>query len=118
MAKLLIVDDSQLIADRIALALTLLGHECLLAADGLEAIQTYSKERPDGVFLDVAMPVMDGLASLRAIRELDPQARVTMVSGVANLSKVKEARSAGAVDFIGKPFDNQRLLSALTQMLE
>ena len=46
MAKVLIVDDAPLIVDRIALALTPLGHECIFAADGLEAIQTYLRERP------------------------------------------------------------------------
>ncbi len=117
MAKLLIVDDAPLIADRIALALTPLGHECIWAADGLEATQAYSKERPDAVFLDIAMPVMDGISALQAIREADPRARVTMVSAVPYPARVEEAWSAGAVDFIVKPFDNQRLLSALAKML-
>ena len=118
MAKVLIVDDAPLIVDRIVLALTPLGHECIFAADGLEAIQTYFRERPAAVFLDVAMPVMDGISALRTIREADPRARVTMVSGFAQQDKVNEALSAGAVDFIVKPFNNQRLLAALARMLE
>ena len=118
MAKILIVDDAPLTIDRIAAVMTPLGHECIQAADGLEAVETYSRERPAAVFLDLVMPVMDGIFALRGIRETNPQARVTMVIGAGDENMVKQALSAGAVDFIIKPFDNQRVLAALARMLE
>ena len=113
MAKLLIVDDAPLIADRIALALTPLGHECIWAADGLEATQAYSKERPDAVFLDIAMPVMDGISALQAIREADPRARVTMVSAVPYPARVEEAWSAGARGLLSRESGPARVRAAL-----
>ena len=117
-AKVLIGDHDQLTIDRISAVLIPLGHECIQATDGLEAIQTYSREQPDAVFLDIAMPLMDGISALRAIRAADPPARVTIVTAVGHYVQVKDALSAGAVDFVVKPFNNQRLLVALTRMLD
>lgn len=118
MAKILIVADAPLTIDRMVAVITPLGHECIQASDGLEAVETYSRRRPAAVFIDVGMPRIDGISALSAIRATDPEARVTIVTGAANLLQVKKAQSAGAVDFILKPFNNQRLLTALVRMLE
>ena len=61
--------------------------------------------------LDIVMPEMDGVEALRAIRGEDPQARVVMISAIDQRAKLNECIQLGALDFIVKPFDKQRLLS-------
>ena len=117
MATILVADDAQLNIDRMVAVITDAGHECVQATDGLEAVQYYSKHRPAAVFLDMSMPMMDGLVALHAILEADPQARVRIVTGLATYDVVSQAKSQGAVDFIVKPFPNDRLLTALKRML-
>ncbi len=61
--------------------------------------------------LDIVMPEMDGVEALRVIRDEDPQARVVMISAIDQRAKLNECIQLGALDFIVKPFDKQRLLS-------
>ena len=118
MAKVLIADGAKLARTRLAAVLTEAGHECIEAEDGIEAIESYSKFKPAAVFLDIGLPIRDGLLVLRAIREADPQARVTMFTGNAHYGVVSQASEYGALDFVLKPFDNKRILAALEKMLE
>ena len=85
------------------------------AANGLEAVDRYKQLRPDVVTLDITMPEMDGIAALREILALDPQARVVMCSALGQESKVLEAVRAGARDFVVKPFAPERVLAAISQ---
>lgn len=117
-AKVLVADDAELIRYRIAFPISELGHQCIEASNGLEAVDLYKRQRPAAVFLDVSMPIMDGFSALSAILEVDPRARVTMVTGMGQRDIVVHALSAGAVDFIVKPFRGERLLEALARMLE
>jgi two-component system chemotaxis response regulator CheY len=63
------------------------------------------------------MPEMDGLAALKAIKNLDPQARVAMVTAMGQQTIVMEALRAGARDFVLKPFQPDRMLGALQKLL-
>ena len=116
--KVLVVDDTALILYRIAYSVAQAGYQCIEATDGLEAVQAYKRERPSAVFLDASMPVMDGLTALKAIKEFDPEARVTMVTAMGERAMVEKALAAGATDFVVKPFNGERLLAALARMLE
>jgi two-component system chemotaxis response regulator CheY len=79
------------------------------AKNGEEAIAFYERERPDLVTLDIIMPKMDGVAALKRVRAADPAAQVIMISAVNQRDKLAECISHGAIDFIVKPFDAQRL---------
>jgi two-component system chemotaxis response regulator CheY len=94
------------------------GFEVLEAADGRDAVAKYRDHRPAAVLLDVAMPELDGLGALREIRELDPGARVAMLTGLGQRHIVLEALNAGARDFVVKPFKPERVLSAVKKLLE
>ncbi len=103
--RLLIVDDALIMRRRIATIAEAAGWVIAgEAQDGIQAIELYQQLRPDLVTLDIVMPKLDGVSALKKIRELDPDARVVMVSAVNQKSKLTECIQAGVSDFIVKPF--------------
>ncbi|MFH1485176.1 MAG: response regulator [Chloroflexota bacterium] len=117
MGKILIVDDAAFMRLRCSRILEEAGHMALEAENGYEAVKAYQDSRPDGVLMDITMPVMDGLAALKEIKRIDPVARVAMVTALGQQSAVMEALRAGAVDFVVKPFDKDRMLAAVERIL-
>jgi two-component system chemotaxis response regulator CheY len=93
------------------------GFEVAEAADGAEAIEKYKANKPDGVLLDITMPNMDGLSTLKELMKMDPGARVAMVTAMGQQSMVMEALKTGAKDFVVKPFDADRVLAAVKKMI-
>lgn len=86
------------------------------AADGAEAVQKYPTTRPDLVTMDITMPNMDGIQAVRAIKVLDPNAKIIMCSAMGQQAMVMEAIQAGAADFVVKPFDGERVLGAIKKV--
>jgi two-component system chemotaxis response regulator CheY len=117
MAKILVVDDAAFMRVRAAKVLEDNGHEVAQAENGLEAVKKYAAWRPDAVLLDITMPEMDGLAALKEIKKIDPDARVAMVTAMGQQAIVMEALRAGAKDFVLKPFQPERVLAALQKLL-
>jgi two-component system chemotaxis response regulator CheY len=108
--RVLIVDDALIMRKRIRDVAEQAGWAVAgEAADGAEAVDLYARERPDLVTLDIVMPKMDGVAALKALKATDPAARVVMISAVDQKEKLTECLAHGAVDFIVKPFDADRL---------
>jgi len=87
------------------------------AENGMESISQYQKFKPDLVTMDITMPVMDGIEALKEIRKLDNNAKVLMVSAMGQEGIVKEAVLSGAKTFLVKPFSDEKLVSAVTQIL-
>lgn len=117
MAKIMIVDDAAFMRMKASKLLVENGHEVIEATNGAEAIDSYKSQRPDAVLLDITMPDMDGLAALKALREVDPDARVAMVTAMGQQQIVMEAIKAGARDFVIKPFDATRIMAAVNKLL-
>ena len=117
MPKVLVVDDAAFMRMRCSRVLTEQGFEVVEAADGALGVAAYAECRPDVVLLDVTMPKMDGLAALKEIRRIDPEARVAMVTAMAQQGVVVEALKAGAKDFVVKPFEPDRLVAAVNRIL-
>ncbi len=117
MPKVLVVDDAQFMRMRCSKMLSANGYDVIEASNGLEAVEQFKAERPDGILLDITMPEMDGLEALREIKQIDPNARVTMLTALGQQSVVMEAIKAGARDFIVKPFEQDRVLAAVQKML-
>ncbi|MFN7842666.1 MAG: response regulator [Pirellula sp.] len=112
--RLLIVDDALIMRLRIReVAISCGWHVVGEATNGKQAIEMFRELQPDLVTMDIVMPEMDGVNSLRAIRELNPKARICMVSAINQRDKLIECIRLGAVDFIVKPFDKSRLISLL-----
>ena len=85
--------------------------------NGEEAIKAMGKEPFDIVFLDVVMPEMDGLEAFGAIKEINPEAIVIMMSGFPVEDEIRKAMNLGATDHIKKPFDINEVLT-ITQVAE
>lgn len=83
------------------------------AESGEACVEQYRLLRPDIVTLDVTMPGMDGVQTLKALKQLDPHARVVMVSAMGQEGIVADAVANGAANFIVKPFREETLLAAL-----
>jgi two-component system chemotaxis response regulator CheY len=114
MKKVLVVDDAAFMRVSIKNMLTKNGYEVIGEAEnGKIAIQKYQELSPDIVTMDITMPEMDGLASLKKILETDSSANVVMVSAMGQESMVREAVQSGAKGFIVKPFKEDAILSAL-----
>ena len=83
------------------------------AANGNEAISEYKRLRPDIVLMDIVMPGIEGVETVKRICETDPSARVIMISSVSYREKVEEAMAAGAKWFIPKPVTTDQLKKAI-----
>ncbi|MEG2708206.1 MAG: response regulator [Vagococcus sp.] len=90
-------------------------HVIAEAKNGVEAIASYKAKRPDFVLMDIVMPEMDGMEALKRIRKLDPDAKVIICSAIGQQNIVLEAVREGAIDFIVKPFEDDRLIKSLDQ---
>jgi two-component system chemotaxis response regulator CheY len=118
MARVLVVDDAAFMRKMVSDALSGGGHEIVgEAANGAEAVQRFQELRPDVMTLDITMPEKDGLAALREIIAVDPGAKVVMCSALGQESKVLESIKLGAKDFVVKPFQADRVLSAIEKAL-
>jgi two-component system chemotaxis response regulator CheY len=118
MADILIVDDNAFMRNTIKGVLSQAGFNIVgEAADGVEAVSTYATARPDLVTMDITMPNMDGVEALKELLQQDPGAKVIMVSAMGQESLVVEAVTAGAVDFVIKPFEPDRVIDAVNKAL-
>jgi two-component system chemotaxis response regulator CheY len=88
------------------------------AEDGMSALEKYFVERPDIVMLDLVMKGMYGLDVLTKLRELDPAARVIVVSADVQSSSRDMVHAAGASEFVTKPVDREHLLGIIRRLLE
>ena len=118
-AKILLVDDEAHIRKFVGLILKQLGKATILeAANGAEALALYERERPDLVLLDVNMPVMDGLETLRKISQLDPDCAVIILTSLANRQTIDQAVELGALNYIRKDTPNDEISKSLLETIQ
>lgn len=116
--KVFIVDDSGYMRQIIRKHLEKKGFEIVAeASDGLEAVEQYNDYKPDLVTMDISMKKMSGIEATKKIKELDPNAKIIVVSALGEAKFIKEAITAGATDFIIKPFAEDRLISSIMNAL-
>lgn len=114
--RLLIVDDAMFMRMMIRDVAVEAGWEIAgEAANGEEALVLYESTRPDLVTLDLVMPKMGGLETLKEILRMDPKARVVIVSALDQKATLVETIREGAIDFIVKPFERERILGVLAK---
>jgi DNA-binding NtrC family response regulator len=116
-AKILVVDDEQGARDALQIILED-DYEVTTAAGGQEAIAYCEGSDYDLVFLDVAMPELDGIATLKKLRAMDEPMDVVMISASDKADKAVESIKLGAYDYITKPFEPDDILSAVDRVLE
>jgi two-component system chemotaxis response regulator CheY len=116
--KVLLVDDSGLARRGTRRVLEEAGYTVVEAEDGLSALERFSIDKPDVVLLDLVMKGMYGLDVLTKLRELDPQARVIVVSADIQTSSRDMVQAGGASGFINKPAQPGQVVAMVEQVLK
>jgi len=116
--RILVVDDEPSVAQVIAEAVQARGDAALVCLDATEAIELLETTRVDGVFMDLVMPGLGGLAALARIRSRHPKLPVVIFSGHADEDQVREALSLGAVEVVRKPAALTHLTEALARLAQ
>ena len=115
---ILVCDDAIFMRTMIGDILTGAGYEVVGEAEtGVQAVEQYSRLKPDLVTMDIVMPDMGGIDAVREIRRQDPDAKILMCSAMGQQALVVEAIQAGARDFVVKPFQPSRVLEAVQRVL-
>ena len=116
MLKVLVVDDSAIIRKTLSNQLTELEYEVIgVARNGKEAIELYQELQPDFVTMDITMPIENGIQALKGIKNLDPSAKVIMITSHGEERLVMEAVKNGAVGYILKPILHAKILKAVNK---
>ena len=111
--KVLLVDDSGLARRRVRQMLETEGFEVIEAEDGVVALERYFVDKPDIVLLDLVMRGMYGLDVLTKLRQLDPDARVVVISADVQESSRQMVQDAGARAFLIKPVDRDDMIATV-----
>lgn len=113
MAKILVVDDEEVLRDLISRLLEAAGHMVLCAPDGPTAESLAVKEKPDIILLDIFMPGKNGVEVLRFLRQKLPETAVIMISGNADQLLAQACLEIGACDYLTKPLDIEEVVAAI-----
>lgn len=116
-AKVLIVDDEELLRHSLSVELISEGYEVETAGDGDEAIELLRQKTFDIILLDIRMPKINGFEVLKFIKQNKPDVRVIMLTAYADVRNAIEAMKLGAIDFVSKPYDLVDILSSIQRAL-
>ncbi len=117
--RVLIVDDAIFMRTMIRDILEKNGFEIVgEAGSGKEAIEKFTRLKPDLITMDIVMPEMGGIEAVKSIIKIDPKAKILMCSAMGQKALVIEAIQAGAKDFVVKPFQPSAVIEAITRIME
>ncbi len=115
---ILLVDDAAFMRMMIKDILTKNGYDVVGEAEnGFKAVEKFKELSPDLVIMDITMPEMDGIQAVKAIREVNGDAKIIMCSAMGQQAMVIEAIQSGARDFIVKPFQADRILESVKKVI-
>lgn len=116
--RILIVDDAAFMRMMIRDILLKNGFEVVAEAEnGLRAVEKYKEVSPDLVIMDITMPELSGIDAVKEIKKIDNAAKIIMCSAMGQQAMVIESIQAGAVDFIVKPFQAERVIEAVNKVI-
>jgi len=118
MKKILVIDDDEIVRFALYEALSGKGFFVEQAEDGMSGLKAFEKDRPDAVLLDLKMPGMDGMETLREMRRSDPDVPVIMITAFGDIPTAVEAIKLGAYDFVEKPPQLSRIILMVRRALE
>lgn len=118
MSKILIVDDAIFMRKVIKELLEENDYTDIIEAeDGVEAVEMYKEHNPDLVIMDITMPALDGIGTVKEIKKFDKNASILMCSAMGQESIVQESLVQGAKEFVVKPFKPERLMKSVKKLL-
>ncbi|MBI5196760.1 MAG: sigma-54-dependent Fis family transcriptional regulator [Nitrospirae bacterium] len=117
-ATILVVDDEKNIREVLADTLGDEGYEVITASSGEQALDSVREFSPEVIFLDVWMPGMDGIETLKAVKDASKESSVIMISGHSNIDTAVQATKLGAYDFLEKPLATEKVLIVVRRALE
>lgn len=116
--RILIVDDSPIIHAMLRKTLENNGYTvCGDAKNGKEGIELYKELSPDIVFMDITMPLLDGLGAAKEIKTLNPNAKIIMLSAMGDEEVMDQAKQIGIDIFLKKPFDDYKIVSSISKII-
>jgi two-component system, chemotaxis family, chemotaxis protein CheY len=117
--SILLVDDEAHIRKYVALILKQLGATKIVeATNGQEAIELFQQQKPDVVLLDISMPLMNGLETLKKLKAIDPEGVFIMLTSMVNRQSIDEALALGAANYIRKDNPKEEIAQAIRETLE
>jgi len=116
--NILVVNDEQAIRQILANMLKDRGYNVFMAEDGYKAIEKVKEISFAITFLDIRMPGIDGVQTLKEIKKISPQTKVIMMTGYADKNLEKEAIKQGAYTVIYKPFDRKKVMAIVEKLDE
>lgn len=117
-AEVLIVDDAAFMRMMLKDILTKANYKVVgEASNGKQAVEQYKKFKPELVTMDITMPEVNGIEALKAIKKMDPAAKVLMVSAMGQEKLIVESMDAGALDFIVKPFQPAKVVEVIKKIV-
>ena len=118
MRKILIVDDEIDICEFVKTFFEERGYEVLTAQNGDDALEVAKREKPELILLDIKMKGMDGIATLKHLKDMDKKQKVIMVTALEDQEKMDEASRLGVSDYITKPLVLDYLEAAVEKHLK
>jgi CheY-like chemotaxis protein len=119
-ARVLVVDDSSVVRDLIAVNLELEGLEVVRCADGIEALEQVAEQRPDAITLDVMMPRLDGFSTVERLRAEPATADIpiVIVTGRASAADLARGEALGVDAYLTKPFEPSELVATVLRLVD
>ncbi|MDR1440665.1 MAG: response regulator [Clostridiales bacterium] len=115
--KVLVVDDAMFMRMMLKDILTANGYEIAGEAEnGIEAVSMYKSLKPDVVLMDITMPEMDGIRAVKEIIKADSGAKIVMCSAMGQQAMVIQSIQSGALDFVVKPFQPEKVVDAINKV--
>ena len=115
--RILVVDDEEKMRRLLEMSLKNMGHEVVMAADGVEALTSCDEAPFDLILTDLKMPRMDGLQLLRTLRDRGEEVPVIVLTAFGTIETAVEAMKLGASDYIIRPFEMETVELAVTRAL-
>src|SRR3989338_7227025 len=118
MAKILVVDDEQIIRERMKSLLELDGYEVFIADSGQQGLAVFNEKKPEVIVTDIKMPGMDGIELLEKIKAVSAEAEIIMLTGHGGIETAISSLKKGAFDYMTKPVDFDELSLNIKRALE
>ncbi|MEI6434754.1 MAG: response regulator [Bacteroidota bacterium] len=116
--KILMIDDEPELLDVMKDLLEEENYQVFCASNGAEGILLNEQKNPDLIILDLRMPEMDGIETLRNIRKSDDNVRVVVLTGYGCPDTIRDAADLNVTEYLSKPFENEELVSIISKALE